>query len=50
MEEVAANVMGKYLVNPEKYPDNETFQIFKSFLEKNTFIASTLLLHFSGTI
>lgn len=37
MEEVAANVMGKYLVNPEKYPDNETFQIFKSFLEKNTF-------------
>ena len=21
MEEVAANVMGKYLVNPEKYPD-----------------------------
>lgn len=37
MEEVAANVMGKYLVNPEKYPDDETFQIFKSFLEKNTF-------------
>lgn len=37
MEEVAANVMGKYLVNPEKYPDNEIFQIFKSFLEKNTF-------------
>lgn len=37
MEEVAANVMGKYLVNPEKYPNNETFQIFKSFLEKNTF-------------
>ena len=37
MEEVAANVMGKYLVNPEKYTDNETFQIFKSFLEKNTF-------------
>lgn len=37
MEEVAANVMGKYLVNPKKYPDNETFQIFKSFLEKNTF-------------
>lgn len=37
IEEVAANVMGKYLVNPEKYPDNETFQIFKSFLEKNTF-------------
>lgn len=37
MEEVAANVMGKYLVNPEKYPDDEIFQIFKSFLEKNTF-------------
>lgn len=37
MEEVAANVMGKYLVNPEKYPDNETFQMFKAFLEKNTF-------------
>lgn len=37
MEEVAANVMGKYLVNPEKYPDYEIFQIFKSFLEKNTF-------------
>lgn len=37
MEEVAANVMGKYLVNPEKYPDNETFEAFRAFLEKNTF-------------
>lgn len=37
MEEVAANVMGKYLVNPEKYPDNETFKAFRAFLEKNTF-------------
>lgn len=37
MEEVAANVMGKYLVNPEKYPNNETFEAFRTFLEKNTF-------------
>lgn len=37
MEEVAANVMGKYLVNPEKYPDNEAFEAFRAFLEKNTF-------------
>lgn len=37
MEEVVANVMGKYLVNPEKYPDNETFEAFRAFLEKNTF-------------
>lgn len=37
MEEVAANVMGKYLVNPEKYPNNEAFEAFRSFLEKNTF-------------
>lgn len=37
MEEVAANVMGKYLVNPEKHPDNETFEAFRAFLEKNTF-------------
>lgn len=37
MEEVAANVMGKYLVNPEKYPNNETFEAFRAFLEKNTF-------------
>ena len=37
MEEVAANVMGKYLVNPEKYPNNEVFEAFRAFLEKNTF-------------
>lgn len=37
MEEVVANVMGKYLVNPEKYPDNEAFEAFRAFLEKNTF-------------
>ena len=37
MEEVAANVMGKYLVNPEKYPNNEAFEAFRAFLEKNTF-------------
>lgn len=37
MEEVAANVMGKYLINPEKYPNNETFEAFRAFLEKNTF-------------
>lgn len=37
MEEVAANVMGKYLVNPEKYPNNEAFEAFRTFLEKNTF-------------
>lgn len=37
MEEVAANVMGKYLINPEKYPNNEAFEIFRAFLEKNTF-------------
>ena len=37
MEEVAANVMGKYLVNPEKYPNNEAFETFRAFLEKNTF-------------
>ena len=29
--------MGKYLVNPEKYPDDEIFQIFKSKIKKNTF-------------
>ena len=37
MEEVAANVMGKYLINPEKYPNNEAFEAFRAFLEKNTF-------------
>lgn len=37
MEEVAANVMGKYLVSPEKYPNNEVFEAFRAFLEKNTF-------------
>ena len=37
MEEVAANVMGKYLVNPEKYPNSEAFEAFRAFLEKNTF-------------
>jgi hypothetical protein len=37
MEEVAANVMGKYLINPEKYSNNETFEAFRAFLEKNTF-------------
>ena len=37
MEEVAANVMGKYLINPEKYPNNEDFEAFRAFLEKNTF-------------
>lgn len=37
MEEVAANVMGKYLTNPEKYPNNEVFEVFRAFLEKNTF-------------
>lgn len=37
MEEVAANVMGKYLTNPEKYLNNETFEVFRAFLEKNTF-------------
>ena len=37
MEEVAANVMGKYLINPEKYPNNEAFEAFRTFLEKNTF-------------
>ena len=37
MEEVAANVMGKYLVNSEKYPNNEAFEAFRAFLEKNTF-------------
>lgn len=37
MEEVAANVMGKYLVNPEKYLNNEAFEAFRAFLEKNTF-------------
>ena len=37
MEEVAANIMGKYLINPEKYPNNEAFEAFKAFLEKNTF-------------
>lgn len=37
MEEVVANVMGKYLTNPEKYPNNEAFEAFRAFLEKNTF-------------
>lgn len=38
MEEVAANVMGKYLVNSEKYPNNEAFEAFRAFLEKILFI------------
>ena len=29
--------MGKYLINPEKYPNNEAFEAFRTFLEKNTF-------------
>lgn len=52
MEEVAANVMGKYLVNPGKYPDNETFQMFKTFLEKNTFYKdlSENIIDFSDSV
>ncbi len=37
MEEVAANVMGKYLTNPDTFSDRDPLDIFKSFLESNTF-------------
>lgn len=52
MEEVAANVMGKYLVNPEKYPNNEAFEAFRAFLEKNTFHQdlSENIIDFSNSI
>lgn len=52
MEEVAANVMGKYLVNPEKYPNNEVFEAFRAFLEKNTFHQdlSENIIDFSNSI
>lgn len=52
MEEVAANVMGKYLINPEKYPNNEAFEVFKAFLEKNTFHQdlSENIIDFSNSI
>ena len=37
---------------PEKYPDNETFQMFKAFLEKNTFHQdlSENIIDFSNSI
>lgn len=52
MEEVAANVMGKYLINPEKYPNNEAFEAFRAFLEKNTFHQdlSENIIDFSNSI
>lgn len=52
MEEVAANVMGKYLINPEKYPNNEAFKAFRAFLEKNTFHQdlSENIIDFSNSI
>lgn len=52
MEEVAANVMGKYLINPEKYPNNEAFEVFRAFLEKNTFHQdlSENIIDFSNSI
>lgn len=52
MEEVAANVMGKYLINPEKYPNNEAFEAFRTFLEKNTFHQdlSENIIDFSNSI
>ena len=52
MEEVVANVMGKYLVNPEKYPNNEAFEAFRVFLEKNTFHQdlSENIIDFSNSI
>ena len=52
MEEVAANVMGKYLINPEKYPNNEAFEALRAFLEKNTFHQdlSENIIDFSNSI